>query len=163
MCTFTHNSRFYDKAQNSTKNKIQCLEHREVIRPFAKNINWSTFYSLLFKLKKSGKNAYAYAWRHFVKKMKIIFISPSGCARELKLRSFDSKSKTTSDCSNRFFPKKITLENQLSFCQWSKFDFYHRGVGINWPKNGLFRNGRVNFFECTQKLKTELQFDGKNL
>ena len=32
----------------------------------------------------------------------------SGCAGELKLQPFDLRSKTTSDCSNRFFSKKNT-------------------------------------------------------
>ena len=56
------------------KNRIQFLEHREVIWPCTRNINWSTFYELSSKLKKSGKNAYAYSWRHFVKKMFFFFI-----------------------------------------------------------------------------------------
>ena len=45
--------------------------------------------------------------------MKIIFFSPPFGARELKLRPFDSESKTTSDCSNSLFSKKIT-PNSLS-------------------------------------------------
>ena len=43
------------------------------------------------------------------KKSKIIFFSPPGGARELKLRPFDSESKTTSDCSNSLFSKKSPL------------------------------------------------------
>ena len=44
------------------------------------------------------------------KKKKIIFFSSPGCARELKLLPFVSESKTTSDCSNRFFSKKSPLK-----------------------------------------------------
>ena len=66
----------------------------------------TTFYRLSFKLKKYGTDAYAYSWRHFGKKLKIIFFSPPSGARELKLRLFDSESKTTSDCSNTLFLKK---------------------------------------------------------
>ena len=43
------------------------------------------------------------------KKSKIIFFSPPGGTRELKLQSFDSVSKTTSDYSNRLFSKKSPL------------------------------------------------------
>ena len=38
------------------------------------------------------------------------FFSSPGCARELKLLPFVSESKTTSDCSNRFFSKKSPLK-----------------------------------------------------
>ena len=60
---------FLWKSSKFKKIQIQFLEHREVIRPCTKNINWSTFYRLSFKLKKTEKNAYAYSWRHFVKKI----------------------------------------------------------------------------------------------
>ena len=43
------------------------------------------------------------------KKLKIIFFSPPSAAGELKLQSFDSESKITSDCSNSLFSKKSTL------------------------------------------------------
>ena len=39
-------------------------------------------------------------------------------ARELKLRPFDSESKTTSDCGNRLFSKKITPNSYFSFYQY---------------------------------------------
>ena len=55
------------------------------------------------------------------KKLKIIFFSPPGGARELKLRPFDSESKTTSDCSNSLFSKKITLNSYFSFYQYKKW------------------------------------------
>ena len=41
-----------------------------------------------------------------------VVFSPPGDAKELKLRPFDPKSKTTSDSSNRFF-RKITLNFNL--------------------------------------------------
>ena len=50
--------------------------------------------------------------------MKIFFFSPPGGAGELKLQSFDSESKTTSDCSKRLFSKKITLYSYFSFYQY---------------------------------------------
>ena len=97
---------FLWKSTKFKKIQVQFLEHREVIRPCTENINWSSFYRLPFKQKKSWKNAHAYLWRHFEKKLKIIFFSPPGGARELKLRPFDSESKTTSDCSNSLSSKK---------------------------------------------------------
>ena len=39
------------------------------------------------------------------KKTKIIFLSPPGGSRELKLRLFDVESKTTLDCLKSFFSK----------------------------------------------------------
>ena len=45
----------------------------------------------------------------------------------------------------------------------AEIQFFHRGVGINRPQNGLSRNGRVNFFRCPKILGSELQFDGKAL
>ena len=101
---------FLWKSTKFKKIQVQFLEHREVIRPCTKNKSCSTFFRLSFKLKKARKNAYAYSWRHFVKKSKIIFFSPPGGARKLKLRSFDSESKITSDCRNFSISKKITLD-----------------------------------------------------
>ena len=43
------------------------------------------------------------------------FFSPPGGAGDLKLQPFDSESKTTSDCSNRLFSKKITPDSYFSF------------------------------------------------
>ena len=40
------------------------------------------------------------------KKIENIFFSPPGDARELKLRPFDSESKTSSGCSNSLISKK---------------------------------------------------------
>ena len=40
---------------------------------------------------------------------------------------------------------------------------FHLGVGINRPKNGRSRTGRVKFFACRKILRAELQFDGKTL
>ena len=54
------------------------------------------------------------------KKLKIFFFSPPGGARELKLQSFDSESKTTSDCSDRLFSKKITPNSYFSLYQYLK-------------------------------------------
>ena len=48
-------------------------------------------------------------WRHFVKKLKIFFFSLPGGVRELKLRPFDSESKTTTGCSNSLISKKSPL------------------------------------------------------
>ena len=45
----------------------------------------------------------------------------------------------------------------------AKIRFFHRGVGINRPKNGLPGNGQVNFLKCHIKLRQELQFDGETL
>ena len=54
------------------------------------------------------------------KKIENNFFLPPGGARELKLRPFDSESKTTSDCSNSLFSKKITLNSYFSFYQLLK-------------------------------------------
>ena len=51
------------------------------------------------------------------KKLKIIFFSPPGGARELKLQPFDSESKTTSGCTNSLISKKITPNSLFSFYQ----------------------------------------------
>ena len=50
----------------------------------------------------------------------IIFFSPPGGVRELKLRPFDSESKTTSDCTCRLFSKKITPNSYFLFYQYLK-------------------------------------------
>ena len=47
--------------------------------------------------------------------IKIIIFAPSDGARELKLWPFDSESKTTSDCSNSLFLKKINHNSLFSF------------------------------------------------
>ena len=52
-----------------------------------------------------------------------IFFSPPGCAREQKLRPFDSESKTTSGCSNNLISKKITPKSLFSF---------HILIGSSW-------------------------------
>ena len=70
------------------------------------------------------------------KKLKIIFFSPPGGARELKLRPFDSESKTTSGCSNCLILKKITPNNLFSFYQWRRYELRN--------KNLFFR---LNFLE----------------
>ena len=61
--------------------------------------------------------------------MKIIFCSPPGAARELKLQSFDSVSKTTSGCSR----KKITLNSLFSFYQYifSIFSYFNRSIELS--------------------------------
>ena len=81
------------------------------------------------------------------KKLKIIFFSPPGGARELKLRPFDSESKTTSGCSNSLISEKITPN--------SLFSIYHskrvkniltksRGwVRIRFPGAGFFIFGLI--------------------
>ena len=70
---------FLWKSSKFKKIQIQFLEHREVIWPYTKNINWSNFYKLSFKLKKSEKNAYAYSWRHFEKKNENNFFLATRC------------------------------------------------------------------------------------
>ena len=96
------------------KNEIHFLEHREVIRPCTKNINLRTFYRLSFKLKKYGKKRLRLL-DVILKKIEKYFFIASGGAGEFKLRSFDSESKITSDCSNSFFAKKITHNSYFSF------------------------------------------------
>ena len=73
---------FLWKSTKFKKIQIQFLEHREVIRPWTKNKSCSTFYRLSFKPKKSGKNAYAYSWRHFEKKIENNFFSSHQVALE---------------------------------------------------------------------------------
>ena len=59
---------------------------------------------------KNHTNARAFSWRHFCKKkLKIIFFLPSRGARELKLLSFESETKTKSGCSKSLFSKKSSL------------------------------------------------------
>ena len=59
---------------------------------------------------KNDTNAHAFSWRHFCKKkLKIIFFLPSRGARELKLLSFESETKTKSGCSKSLFSKKSPL------------------------------------------------------
>ena len=56
-----------------------------------------------------------------LKKLKIIFFSPPGGAREQKLQPIDSESKTTSGCSNSFISKKITPNSLFSFYQYKLY------------------------------------------
>ena len=57
----------------------------------------------------------------FCKKFIIIFLSPPVCARELKLRQFDSESKSTSGCSNSVISKK---KSPLKVCFHSHYWIY---------------------------------------
>ena len=51
-----------------------------------------------------------YFWlNEMLRKVLHFFFSPPDGARDLKLRPFDSKSKTTSGCSNSLFSKKSPL------------------------------------------------------
>ena len=72
-------------------------------------------------------------------KLKIIFFSPPGGARELKLRPFDSESKTTSGCSNSLISKKITPNSLFSFYH-SKVNKYSKIVSFI----GFVYSPRVN-------------------
>ena len=57
------------------------------------------------------------------KKLKIIFFSPQGGARELKLPSFDSESKTTSGCTNSLLTKnpfQFVFILPIKFQIWNK-------------------------------------------
>ena len=68
-------------------------------------------------------------FRFFELEIENNFLSPPDGTRELKLRPFDSESKTPSDRSNSLFSKKITPD--------SLFSFYHNGR--------KFTNGRLGF------------------
>ena len=76
------------------------------------------------KFRKNPKNHLKYFFKHLLVtsfwkiKMKIIFFSPPGGARELNLRPFDSELKTTSGCSNSSISKKITQNSLFSFYQY---------------------------------------------
>ena len=64
------------------------------------------------------------SWSPNLKISKSHNLPPSG-ARELKIPPFDSQSKTTSNCSLRFFSKKIALPTLFSFYQYY-FTFFNR-------------------------------------
>ena len=83
------------------------------------SFHWEKKIFHTFFLKISDKNAIAYSWRHLWQKNENNFFPRPGCAKELKLRPFDSKSKTRSGCSNSSFSKKITPNSLFSFYQFS--------------------------------------------
>ena len=58
---------------------------------------------------------------------------------------FDSESKTTSDCTNSLFSKKITLNSYFSFYQYSKLLFEWIPSLWNFPRSSLTDE---NFEDC---------------
>ena len=121
---------FLWKSTKFKKIQVQFLEHREVIRPCTKNISCSTFLGFHLSSKNLEKRLRLLVTSFWKKKLKIIFFSPPGGARELKLRPFDSESKTTSDCSNSLFSKKITLNSYFSFYHYYCYQGSVRAVLI---------------------------------
>ena len=74
------------------------------------------------------------------KKIENNFFSPPGSARELKLRPFDSESKTTSGCSNSLISKK-NHPKQFVFIlpvdYWHCLDCMDNSISETYSKNLL--------------------------
>ena len=80
---------------------------------------------------------------------------------KIKLRPFDSESKTTSGCSKSLFSKKLTLNSFFSFYQY-KFDFSYQGGVMDQIVSNRIYTAQIQNLVIKWERKNQLMMPRRN-